>query len=412
MRRGTSHCDVTAIAAPQDRCPGTEPLDRDPNSSSLSFVHPQHPIQLSDAQIVSRPWWLSPTSASVLETFAAALDQTWDFASTREVVERCTDSVLVTDFMSGALEDRDRLDMFHCSLRAVIDMVSCSAIHWRPSGRIVNQPHGRRASTDQIRRNSSCRALSMSGCSTYSGRTTKHRAGFVMDTLGLGALGLPDLQCHFKDLDPGAVAGVLYNLSGYVFLEGDVISDGHTVQGVGAGSKWRCQHAAALVGSERVVLDGPRVPACGWQPRGLTTALQQPGGSVAALPPPPAADCQYRCRTRGHERKVRFAPERGGRALGDGDTERCLCVSAVGRVLWFEERARQLGMLPSRLRWSGWKSSSRILHGASEVTHSGRDTRATSRSGEPNDKRRSCRHTSRSSEVRGRTSFEMSARSL
>ena len=239
----------------QNRCPGAEPLDRDPNSSSLSFVHPQHPIQLSDAQIVAQTLVAVADKPVSAETFAAALDQTWDFASAREVVARCTASVLVTDFMSGALEYRERLDLFHCSLRAVIDMVSCSAIHWRPSGRIVD-PAAWSESFDR----SDPAQLFMSGAVNVRlfnvQRSHDEASGeLVMDTLGLGALGLPDLQCHFKDLDPGAVARVLYNLSGYVFLEGDVISDGHTVQGVGAGSKWRCQHEDALVGPERVVLD-------------------------------------------------------------------------------------------------------------------------------------------------------------
>jgi hypothetical protein len=239
----------------QKRCPGAEPLDRDPESSSLSFVHPQHPIQLSDARLAAQTLVAVADKPLTAETLAAALEQTWDFESAREAIAGCTSSVLVTDFMSRSLEYRERLDLFQRSLRAVIDTVPCSAIHWRPSGRIVDP----RAWSESFDRSDPAQLL-MAGAVNVRlfnirGPEDKASGEMVMDTLGLGALGLADLQCHFKDLDPGAVARVLYNLAGYVFLEGDVIADGHTVQGVGDGSKWRCLHEDALVGPERVVLD-------------------------------------------------------------------------------------------------------------------------------------------------------------
>jgi hypothetical protein len=84
-----------------------------------------------------------------------------------------------------------------------------------------------------------------------------------MDTLGLAALGLPDLQCHFHGLEVNEVAGLLYNTAWYVFENGDVIEDGQTVDGVD-GHRWRCQHEVALVPPEREVLDinpGPRYAA-------------------------------------------------------------------------------------------------------------------------------------------------------
>lgn len=77
----------------------------------------------------------------------------------------------------------------------------------------------------------------------------------VMDSLGLAALGLCDVQCHFKELDPNSVARALYNLAAYLFERGDVIEDGHTVEGATPGSKWRCRYEDALVPPARVVLD-------------------------------------------------------------------------------------------------------------------------------------------------------------
>jgi ligand-binding SRPBCC domain-containing protein len=76
-----------------------------------------------------------------------------------------------------------------------------------------------------------------------------------MDTRGLDVFGLPDLQCHFRNLDPKAVAGMLYNTAAYILEHGDVIADGHTVAGISAKDKWQCQHEDSLAAPERTVLD-------------------------------------------------------------------------------------------------------------------------------------------------------------
>ena len=52
-----------------------------------------------------------------------------------------------------------------------------------------------------------------------------------MDTRGLAPFGLPDLQVHFRDLEPARLAGLLYATAGYLLEEGDVIADGNTISG-------------------------------------------------------------------------------------------------------------------------------------------------------------------------------------
>jgi hypothetical protein len=86
-------------------------------------------------------------------------------------------------------------------------------------------------------------------------------ADLLMDTRGLSPFGLPDLQCHFRGLEPRDVARVLYTTAFYLFESGDVIKDHHTVAGVGPASKWTCQHQQSLAKPDRVVIDlNPRSP--------------------------------------------------------------------------------------------------------------------------------------------------------
>ena len=53
----------------------------------------------------------------------------------------------------------------------------------------------------------------------------------VMDTLGLHVFGLPDVQCHFRDREPGEIATMLFSTAVYLFRSGDVIADGNTISG-------------------------------------------------------------------------------------------------------------------------------------------------------------------------------------
>ena len=77
----------------------------------------------------------------------------------------------------------------------------------------------------------------------------------LMDTRGLSELGLPDLQCHYRGMDPGDISRVLYNTAIYLVENGPVIESGHTVQGIEPGSRWKCQQEDALIAPERTVLD-------------------------------------------------------------------------------------------------------------------------------------------------------------
>ncbi len=83
----------------------------------------------------------------------------------------------------------------------------------------------------------------------------------LMDTRGLNEIGLHDLQCHFRDLNPREVSQVLYDTSAYIVENGEVIESGNTIVGIADSSKWVCQFEDALVPPSREVIDiNPGVP--------------------------------------------------------------------------------------------------------------------------------------------------------
>ena len=78
--------------------------------------------------------------------------------------------------------------------------------------------------------------------------------GMVMDSLGLSALGLYDIQCHFVGLEANQVAQRLFNIAYYIFDEEPYFENGHTIDGLN-GENWRVQFMNSLVSPEREVLD-------------------------------------------------------------------------------------------------------------------------------------------------------------
>ena len=78
----------------------------------------------------------------------------------------------------------------------------------------------------------------------------------IVDTTGLTAIGLCDLQCHFHDLDIDFIIRYMFNFTSYLYAQGeDIIKDGDTMDGRNAQERWRCQHEDVLVSPSRVVID-------------------------------------------------------------------------------------------------------------------------------------------------------------
>jgi hypothetical protein len=245
-------------------CPKAAPLDAGEEAPNLHvFIHPDHRFQLVDVEAAAQTVIIHGDKPPDEQALAPALQHTYEFPGARAAVGRSTHTVLVTDLMTSSLEAPQRLDVFQRALRGVLEVVRCEAIHWRPAGRIVDPAAW-------------CRAFDeaeglMSGFAGAIGvrmfRVDESSRGeLVMDTLGLGALGLPDVQCHFYSdgLEPGMMARKLYDVGCYLLTNGDVIDDGHTIDGIDPSRRWMCQHEESILGPTRIVLDlnpGPTLAA-------------------------------------------------------------------------------------------------------------------------------------------------------
>ena len=238
----------TLLAAMRKRCPSARPLGENSNDGPFAFVHPDHLVKYSNGEVPAQTVIMPATKKPQSEGIEASLQQSWKFPEAGEIVAKCEGAVLVTDLMSSGLEPRERLDLFIDALLSVIDVAPPDAIYWMPAGQIVDPKALTEATTDAERFFAGAVNVRFFNIAGTDG-------DMLMDTLGLTPLGLTDFQCHFRELDPDDVARVLYNLAFYVVQNGDVIQDGHTVEGTEEGSKWRCRQEDSLVEPDRQVLD-------------------------------------------------------------------------------------------------------------------------------------------------------------
>jgi hypothetical protein len=203
--------------------PGSNPNDRGGSAPLVTVVMPATPLGQSGKQ---RP----------------DVSQTWDWEGAEAAVARGTVGVIVTELLIAGWSAQDRVTAITRVLAELCRLTSPVVIHWAHSQR-VSDPQT--LVVDDLSGIVNVRFFTVAGDDD----------AMVLDTLGLHAFGLPDLQCHFRDREPGGIAGLLYATALYVFDSGDVIADGNTISGLDSGERYVCRREMSLLEPSRVVLD-------------------------------------------------------------------------------------------------------------------------------------------------------------
>lgn len=177
------------------------------------------------------------------------ISQFWDCPDKEGFVARCRYSLNASNFMAANLPRGEQYQLIADYADLLLKLFpDCIGLFWPHSRRLVPReaflaPHWNTEGLHFLDGGLNIRFFNLQNSNEM-----------LFDTLGFAPLGLPDLQCHCKDLIPNDVVSFLRNLAVYLYQQGDVIEDGHTVEGIGGG-KWYCQHEDAMVAPGRVVLD-------------------------------------------------------------------------------------------------------------------------------------------------------------
>lgn len=215
---------------------------------NLIFAFRDYEVQYKDAVVPAQIMCI--TTDDIEEGVYEALSQSHSWREAGLIVEDCKYMMLVTDFLSSGLNYKDRIDLYSRYLYTLVEHSNCDAIYFYHSQNVINP---RDFLSNEIGSDNYDELFGFMNVRLFNIQGTEDE--IVMDTLGLGAIGLPDIQCHFKLLDVNSVANLLYTYGNYLYVNGDVINDNETIQGVREDDKWVCQHESSLAGPERTVLD-------------------------------------------------------------------------------------------------------------------------------------------------------------
>lgn len=228
----------------RDRCGAASAMDST-KDGGLNFFFPDLrvpfkgetvPVQVAMA-VTAGP--LPVTDAQV------ALKQTWDWAEAKDVLAKHQSYVTLSDLLAQSLAYKSRLGFFQNVLSGVLELLTPIAIRWRASQKIVNPGVLIKALEPGQGRDP------IKGAVNVRRTLVKSKGGVVMDTLGLGALGLPDFECDLGDRMPAPIEAMLRSLARYEYDLGDVIGDGRTFK---AGlESFRCERGSSSVEPARDV---------------------------------------------------------------------------------------------------------------------------------------------------------------
>lgn len=225
-----------------------EPYEQNENGEMLHFFHLNYMVKYAEGELPAQTT-LTGTNIGPPSNYKAALQQSWHWNEADQTLRECSHALLLVDMMASGLEPQKRLELHTNVLRALVETVPCAAIYFRESNKLVEPSMFLAAMDEGEILYGALNTRFYNVMSTDSGRQE-----CLMDTIGLAALGIPDVQCHFYDMDINEVADCLTNFAYYLFNQGDIIADGETI-GFTEEMRWRCEHQYALAEPHRVVID-------------------------------------------------------------------------------------------------------------------------------------------------------------
>jgi hypothetical protein len=241
------------LAKLRDRCGAASAMDPT-KDGGLNFFFPDLRVPFKEGTAPVQVAMTVKSGQIPLDQAQSALKQTWDWAEAKDVLSRHQAHVVISDLLAAALPYKSRLGFFQNVLCGVLELLAPLAIRWRSAQKVVSPAVLVKAldpgeSRDPIK-----------GAVNVRRTLVKSVGGVVMDTLGLGALGLPDFEVSLGERLPPLFDAMLRSIARYEYDLGDVIADGRSFKG--GGESFRCERAKSSVdpGREVFVLK-PGTPA-------------------------------------------------------------------------------------------------------------------------------------------------------
>ena len=220
-----------------------------------SFAVRRFPVQYSNADVPAQVLMamVKPFEADSISDLERS--QLWDLPEKEEFLARFRYGLMLSDFMASGLSYKERCSLLTGWLETALDLFPDCIGVWVPSaGKLLNR---KRLLENPLQGED--RFLWYGVNARFF--DIQNSDNMIMDTLGLYAIGLPDVQLHFHTVDPNPLANYLYNVAQYLYDNNCPIKPGETIDGVGPdGSisrelRWTCAYEHSLLQPARDVLD-------------------------------------------------------------------------------------------------------------------------------------------------------------
>lgn len=209
------------------------------------FFHMDHKVSFEDGEVPAQSCVYEPHVIGETTRFDSALKQSFHWQNAKDTINKCKYSVRVHDLFAAGLPYKERFELILGLVRAVLETAPCKAMFWHTSDKLV-EPELYLEAVELGEK--------LYGAVNLRLYSTGNEKDMIMDTLGLSAMGIPDVQCHFHDFNPSEVARDLLVISKYIYDQGDIVKDGESI-GTSAQKAYSCEHQHALVVPPRYVLD-------------------------------------------------------------------------------------------------------------------------------------------------------------
>lgn len=181
--------------------------------------------------------------------------QLWDCPDRDRILSECKFQVIATDMMAAALPAKERANLDMDFVEALAELYpDCEAVYFFNSGKMFP--------ADEIRNHNipkEDRFIKFAvNVRFFNIQGTKD---MIVDTLGMSVLYLPDLQYHFRSMDPNIIVNHAYCIASYILNSGNIIDDGDTIDSAMENGQfsqeimWKCRHESSLIQPVRPVID-------------------------------------------------------------------------------------------------------------------------------------------------------------
>lgn len=225
-----------------------------PSPQLTSFAVKKYPVTYTDgtvpAQVVMTE--VREFEQDSIDSFARS--QLWDVQDGSEFLKSCRYEVALFDMMAAGLDYKDRCELLMDWMETALNLFEdCTAVWFEPAGKLLTAEQVRGCSVAGEDRfvyfGVNARLFNIQGTDEK-----------IVDTLGLYAVGLPDVQYHFRGLEPGAVVNHAYNVASYLYSMNSPIRSGEAIDGIRDGRmsrdvQWTCRYEEALIQPVRQVMD-------------------------------------------------------------------------------------------------------------------------------------------------------------